>query len=94
MEAEAIITVLSYVEAGKVALVSSEVLEFEIGNNPKIARREYGHEVLKRAEARIQMNNEIEDLGKLFESSGIEPLDALHLAAAEITNHNWLRKLH
>jgi hypothetical protein len=41
VEAEAILGILSLFESGKIDLVSSEILLFEIGQNPNPTRQEY-----------------------------------------------------
>jgi predicted nucleic acid-binding protein len=84
LEAEAVLGVIGLCETGKVELVSSEVLFFEVRQNPKMIRREFGLEVLAKADAFVRLNEQIEKRAKEFTQLGIKPLDALHLASAEI----------
>lgn len=83
-EAEAVIEILSLCESGKVTLVSSEILQFEIRNNSDSERRETAFGILKIARENIAVNKEIENRAQEFENDGIKPIDALHLACAEI----------
>lgn len=83
-EAEAVIEILSLCESGKVTLISSEILQFEIRNNSDSERRETTFGILKIARENITVNEEIENRAQEFENDGIKPIDALHLACAEI----------
>jgi predicted nucleic acid-binding protein len=83
LEAEAILGVIGFCEAGQLELVSSEVLVFEVKQNPQGLRREFGLEVLAKASAFVELNESIEKRAKEFDQVGIRPLDALHLASAE-----------
>jgi hypothetical protein len=49
LEAEAVLGILSLVEASKVNLVSSEILLFEINRNSNQIRKEYALEVISKA---------------------------------------------
>ena len=84
LEAEAVLGVIGLCETGEVELVSSEVLVFEVRQNPKMIRREFGLEVLAKAGEFVRLNDQIERRAKGFTELGIKPLDALHLASAEI----------
>jgi predicted nucleic acid-binding protein len=84
LEAEAVLGVIGLCENGQIELVSSEVLMFEINRNPKMVRREFGREVLSKAGIFISLDDEIEQRAEVFGKVGIKPLDALHLASAEI----------
>jgi predicted nucleic acid-binding protein len=49
-----------------------------------MVRREFGREVLSKAGIFISLDDEIEQRAEVFGKVGIKPLDALHLASAEI----------
>jgi predicted nucleic acid-binding protein len=83
LEAEAILGVLRLWEAGRVELVSSEVLLFEIERDINRVRQEYALEVLSKARRTVRLNERIEKRAAKFVTLGIKPLDALHLASAE-----------
>jgi predicted nucleic acid-binding protein len=83
LEAEAILSVLTLLESGRIELISSEVLLFEIKKDPSSTRREYALEVLSRASTFVQLRERAEKRAARFVALGIKPLDALHLASAE-----------
>lgn len=75
--------VLALVEAGEMELIASEALMFEASRNPHPVRKRYALKVLSQATLFIRKNERIEERTRFLVSSGIKPLDALHLAAAE-----------
>ena len=83
LEAEAVLGILALFESGKVELISSEVLLFETDRNPNPARQEYAMQVLSKTTLFVTLDEQIEKRAREFESLGIKPLDALHLASAE-----------
>jgi predicted nucleic acid-binding protein len=83
LEAEAVLGILTLIEARRVELVSSEVLLFEIDRNPNRIRQEYALEVLSRAKTLVRLTEQVEKRARKFDALGIQPLDALHLASAE-----------
>ena len=83
LEAEAVLGIVGLCDAGKIDLLSSEVLLYEIKRNPKTVRREFGLEILSKAADFIYLNESVERQAKQFEKVGIKPLDALHLASAQ-----------
>ncbi len=83
LEAEAVLGVLTFLESGRVELVSSEALLFEIDRNPNGTRREYALEVLSRAKTFVILSGRVEKRARKLDALGIKPLDALHLASAE-----------
>lgn len=83
LEAEAILGILRFHEAGEVELISSDVLKYEVERTPILARKEYALEVLSTADSFVALNDQIENRAREFEQHGIKPLDALHLASAE-----------
>ncbi len=85
VEAEAVLAVVSLIEAGIVELISSEPLLFEASRNPDQTRREYVLEVLGKATQFVRLSEEIERQARTFTEAGLKPLDALHLASAEIS---------
>jgi predicted nucleic acid-binding protein len=83
LEAEAMLSVLTLLESGRIDLISSEALLFEIEKGPSSVRREYALEVLSRASTFVRLNEHMEKRAARFVAQGIKPLDALHLASAE-----------
>lgn len=83
IEAEAILGILSLVEANRVNLVSSEILLLEINRNSNQIRKEYALEVISKAKDFIKMSPAIENRSREFVGLGLHILDAVHLASAE-----------
>jgi predicted nucleic acid-binding protein len=83
LEAEAILTVLAFWEAGAVTLVASEVLRFEVERNPHPQRRAFAMEILARTSVEIILSKRIEERARDLQNRGFKALDALHLACAE-----------
>jgi predicted nucleic acid-binding protein len=83
VEAEAVLGILALCETGKLELVSSDALVFETERTPYPVRKQYTIEVLSQAKTFIHLDEQIEKRARQFQSLGIKPLDALHLASAE-----------
>jgi hypothetical protein len=83
LEAEAILAILTLCEEQKASLVSSDVLEYELGKNPHPQRKAYGGEVLDKAEIFVEVDPPITQRAKTLEGLGFKGADALHLACAE-----------
>ncbi len=89
IEAEAVLTILSLVEAGDLELLSSEALQIETAHIPDGLRRVRTHEILALASCVLEINDEIEALAKTFVELAIKPMDALHLASASLTKADY-----
>ncbi len=82
LEAEAVLDVISLCELGQVQLVSSEVLQFEIERVPDGLRRVHAYEILSKAAVHVDATEAVVEKARELSQAGIQPLDALHLAAA------------
>jgi predicted nucleic acid-binding protein len=89
LEAEAVLGILKLIEQKKIELISSEPLLFEISNIPDKIRRNYGLYILNKSVNFIKVNSRIEKLAHWFTINGIDPLDALHLASAELSDSDY-----
>lgn len=89
LEAEAVLGILSLVEANKVHLISSEILLFEIKRNSNQIRKEYALEVISKAKDFVNMEPKIEKRSRELVDLGIHFLDAVHLASAEEAHVNY-----
>ena len=83
LEAEAILSILGWCEADMLTLVASDALTFEIERNPNPTRREYALEILTKAKHWATLDETIEKRARTLNTTGIKPLDALHLASSE-----------
>jgi len=89
VEAEAVLVILSLCESGRVRLVSSEALQFEIGQIPDQTRRDESLAILKIAKEVVEITPEIEALARTMITTGVKPLDALHLASAGFSRADY-----
>lgn len=83
LEAEAILSVLDLVKAGRLELVSSDALAFEIARNPHPTRRDFALETLADAPSYAELTEAIEGRAEALNQAGMKTLDSLHLASAE-----------
>ncbi|HET6569226.1 MAG TPA: PIN domain-containing protein [Rhodothermales bacterium] len=83
MEAEAILSVLDLVKDGRIELVSSDALVFEIGRNPHLTRQEFAQETIAEAPSHVELSKTVERRAQALNKTGIATLDSLHLASAE-----------
>ena len=82
LEAQAVISILSFCESGQAELVVSDALEFETENNPDRVRRSFAMRVLSKAGHRVELSPTIIDEARRLTQSGLKPLYALHVAFA------------
>ena len=90
VETEAVMIILARVEAGLIHLVSSEVIQHEIAGNPDSERRERVQMLAGMAVVEIQLTPALETRASELAALGVAPLDALHLACAEIAAEIFL----
>ena len=83
LEAEAIKTITSLIEAGRWKLVTSTVLLFEINKTPNEKRRRNLHGINNMAHRCVETSPVIRERAKYFETFGIKVFDSAHLACAE-----------
>ncbi len=85
LEAEAIKTIITLIEQRKFSLISSKILQFEIGKLGDESRKKELMLMESLATEVVQINSQIAARAKAFEQLGIQSFDALHLACSE--NH-------
>jgi predicted nucleic acid-binding protein len=84
VEAEAVLVLLAMVEAGEIILLGSDVLEYEIRRISDLSRLQEVLSLFGLARERVQQNPIVTNLAQSVLALGIQPLDALHLASAEV----------
>lgn len=89
VEAEAILGILLLFETGAIELISSQVLQFEIKRIPNLHRQNYVLEILAECPLFIRLTDDIEERAKHLNTIGIKPLDALHVASAEVAKADY-----
>ena len=89
LEAEAVLLIIAFCEAGKFEMISSEALLFETRRNTILARREFAFEMLDKAVSFVTLDDQIRDRAEEIIQRGVTALDALHLASAERAQANY-----
>lgn len=82
VETEAVFAILASVQHGAVALLTSEVLEFEISRTPDEQRRREATAILTLASERLTLSDASEQLAGSLSQAGLSAIDALHVALA------------
>ena len=82
VEGDILLSVIAAAETGALELVSSSVLRFETENTPIVTRRDFGRHVLSLATEDTDTTPVVEEKAREYETLGIKPLDAVHLASA------------
>jgi len=83
LEAEAVLGILTLCDTGRLELVSSEALGYEMEQNVWPVRKEHARAFLAKARIVATLDDAVEKRAKTFKKLGVKPLDALHLALAE-----------
>jgi hypothetical protein len=83
LEADAVASILAAVQAGRVELVASEYLDFEISQTPDPERAQRVRALVGSATPRVAISPRVATRARALEKFGFRGLDALHLAAAE-----------
>ena len=81
-ETEAILGILDLAQAGRITLLSSAAHLIETRQNPYPDRREHTLNVLSLASQYIPTSAQVAERAQTFVATGIDQLDALHLALA------------
>jgi len=90
LESEAVLGILAMCDTQTVELLSSEALMFEIKRNPNLTRQQYALEALAKATSFVVLEPGVEERAKELNRLGFKPLDALHLASAEVGHADYL----
>ncbi len=89
IEADAVAELIAAFERGDVLLVGSDVLNYEIAQDPDSNRREPVDRLLRLCSSFVALTNEIEARAAGFEKYGIKAFDAYHLASAIAVNAEY-----
>lgn len=101
LETETVVTILKYIEQGKIILINSDAIFYEISKIPDLERKEKVFSLISKAKIYIELNQIILNRAKEIQKLGIKSYDALHVACAEeaksdiflTTDDNLLKKL-
>ncbi len=102
LEAEAILTIMKYIEKGKWILLNSDGIFYEINKIPDSERKRKVQLIISKASEYIRMNEKMLRRVKKIQKLGIKNIDALHIASDEIakadifltTDDSLLKKIH
>jgi predicted nucleic acid-binding protein len=83
LEAEAVLGIIGYCEAGTLTLVSSDALIYEMEQNVQAVRKEHAQAVLAKALLVATVEPAVERRAAVLVKHGIKPMDAVHVALAE-----------
>jgi predicted nucleic acid-binding protein len=89
-EAEAVLQIFQLVQAGNLVWVTSAVLEAELRRNPNTERREDALAMLRYAGDYYVPDSQTVARAKFLQELGYGQFDALHLAAAELSQADIL----
>ena len=89
VESEAILAILAIVEAQEIILLSSDALEYEISRIPNTTRRIESQALLKLSNEFVALSSIISVQANSFQARGIRPMDAIHLASADVAKADF-----
>ncbi len=90
IESEAVLEIIQAIEEGKLELISSEILEYELKMSKQAHRIEFGMKILNLASQTVTLSDKHKQLANSFSENGIKPIDALHLAVAHDCSAHFL----
>lgn len=89
LEAEAVLGIIALCDSGQAELLSSEALFYEGDQSSLSIRKEHTLAVLAKAKDSINVTEKEKLRAAEIMSFGIKPLDALHVALAEVGNADY-----
>ncbi len=84
LEAESVLSILSFVEKGKWHLLNSDAILYEINKIPDTERKIEVRFVISLAKEYIRLNKKIFERAEQIQKIGVKSFDALHVACAEV----------
>jgi predicted nucleic acid-binding protein len=89
LETLAFSVILQMIENNIATLITSSVVDYENSRNPHQLRRAWVNKVTVFAADRQLVNEEIRQRAEALEQGGIKPIDALHVACAEMAKGDY-----
>ena len=83
LEAEAILTILKYIEKKQWWMINSDAIIYEVNKIPDPERKTKVQFTLFNAKDYVQINEQILRRAKQIQQLGVKSFDALHIACAE-----------
>lgn len=102
LEAEAILTILKYIEKKQWWMINSDAIIYEVNKIPDPERKTKVQFTLSNTNDYVQINEQILRRAKQIQQLGVKSFDALHIACAEAaqadifltTDDKLLKKVH
>ncbi len=82
METQAIIFLIHRIIDGTYTLCNSDIIEYEWSQIPMLEKKFLVKKIIDLAKEKITLNQDVTELAKEFESTGMKDYDALHLASS------------
>jgi len=89
LESEAVLGIITFCDSGQAELVSSEALVYEGEQSPLPIRQDHTRSVLAKSKSSVYISEKERVRAATLITFGIRPLDALHLALAEVGNADY-----
>lgn len=89
-ESDAVLAILARCQSGIWTLVSSEIIDLELGKIHNNDKRSKVYALLSAATERVALSEAAIKRAVEFQKNGIKPMDSLHLAVAEDSNVDML----
>jgi len=86
LESEAVVLILKHVRLGNWEWISSEAVDYEVGQTPNVERRHRVESLIRYADRTIVIETSIVKRASELKEIGFGAYDALHLACAEHSN--------
>lgn len=83
LEADAVVTILSQCDEGKLSLYSSTVTDMELGRISDQRKREKAQALASMSQEKLLLTESAKERALVFQKHGIKVMDSLHLAVAE-----------
>jgi hypothetical protein len=85
-ESEAVLNIIAAIQDGKIELAVSSVLRYESNFITHSVRRQHSEAFLELGNISVKTSPDITKRSQYFTLFGVKPMDALHLASAEVAD--------
>ena len=86
LESEAVVLILKHVLSGNWEWISSEAVDYEVGQTPNVERRHRVESLIRYADRTVLIEQSLVKRASELKAIGFGAYDALHLACAEHSN--------
>jgi len=86
LESEAVVLILKRVRSGNWEWISSEVVDYEVGQTPNVERRHRVEALIRYTGRTVLIEESVVKRASELKTIGFDAYDALHLACAEYSN--------